>query len=56
MLTREVRNILSGPDSSKTMIEKYSNELQVSAYTPPTFLVHAFNDKTVNVKNSIALL
>jgi acetyl esterase/lipase len=42
-----------GPDSTKAMIEKYSNELQVSAYTPPTFAVHAFNDKTVNVKNSV---
>ncbi len=42
-----------GPDSTKSMIEKYSNELQVSAYTPPTFMVHAFNDKTVNVKNSV---
>jgi acetyl esterase/lipase len=47
------RKIFIGPDSSKAMIEKYSNELQVSAYTPPTFLVHAFNDKTVNVKNSV---
>ena len=42
-----------GPDSTKAMIEKYSNELQVSAYTPPTFMVHAFNDKTANVKNSV---
>jgi acetyl esterase/lipase len=47
------RKIFIGPDSSKAMIEKYSNELQVSNYTPPTFLVHAFNDKTVNVKNSL---
>lgn len=42
-----------GPDSSKAMIERYSSELQVSAYTPPVFMVHAFNDKTVNVKNSV---
>lgn len=42
-----------GPDSTKQMIEKYSNELQVSAYTAPTILFHAFNDKTVNVKNSV---
>jgi acetyl esterase/lipase len=42
-----------GPDSSRSMIEKYSGELQVSTYTPPTFLAHAFNDKTVNVKNSV---
>ncbi len=42
-----------GPDSTKEMIEKYSNELQVSSLTPPTFIVHALNDSTVNVRNSI---
>jgi acetyl esterase/lipase len=31
----------------------YSNELQVTAQTPPTFLVHATDDKTVKVENSI---
>ena len=35
------------------MIEKYSNELHVSAFTPPTFMVHAVNDKTVSVHNSL---
>jgi dipeptidyl aminopeptidase/acylaminoacyl peptidase len=35
------------------MIEKYSNELQVTPGTPPTFLVHAQNDSTVNVRNSL---
>ena len=34
------------------MIELYSNELQVSSSTPPTFLVHALNDSTVSVRNS----
>jgi acetyl esterase/lipase len=42
-----------GNDTSKSMIEKYSNELQVSSATPPTFMVHAQNDSTVNVKNSL---
>jgi len=46
------RNFL-GADTTKAMIDKYSNELQVSAATPPTFLVHAQNDSTVNVHNSI---
>jgi acetyl esterase/lipase len=46
------RNFL-GADTTKAMIEEYSNELQVSSFTPPTFIVHAFNDKTVNVKNSL---
>jgi acetyl esterase/lipase len=42
-----------GPDTSKAMIDKYSNELQVTANTPPTFIVHAQNDSTVNVRNSL---
>lgn len=40
-------------DSTKEMIERYSNELQVSSLTPPTFIVHALNDSTVNVRNSV---
>ena len=42
-----------GSDSTRTMIDKYSNELQVSASTPPAFIVHALNDSTVNVHNSL---
>jgi acetyl esterase/lipase len=42
-----------GPDSTKEMIDFYSNELQVKANTPPTFMVHAFNDSTVNIRNSL---
>ena len=34
-------------------IDYYSNEKQVSAATPPTFLVHAMNDKAVPVENSV---
>ncbi|NID11647.1 alpha/beta hydrolase [Fibrivirga algicola] len=36
-----------------TWVEYYSNEKQVSAGTPPTFLVHSMDDKTVPVENSI---
>ncbi|WP_276501847.1 alpha/beta hydrolase [Terrimonas pollutisoli] len=46
------RNFI-GPDSTKEMIERYSNELHVSGYTPPTFIVHALNDSTVKVQNSL---
>lgn len=42
-----------GPDTTKAMIEKYSAELQVTSYTPPAFMVHAQNDNTVPVKNSL---
>jgi dipeptidyl aminopeptidase/acylaminoacyl peptidase len=33
---------------------KFSNELQVTALTPPSFLVHSADDGTVKVDNSIA--
>jgi acetyl esterase/lipase len=46
------RNFLGG-DTTRAMIEKYSNELQVSDNTPSTFIVHAQNDSTVNVRNSL---
>ena len=44
---------LLGSDTSLTRVEKYSMEKQVTAATPPAFLVHAVNDKTVNVHNSL---
>lgn len=48
------RNNLLGSDTSNAeMIKKFSNEFNVSAFTPPTFMVHAVNDKTVNVRNSL---
>ena len=49
------KNYLLGPGPTKSLIEKYSNELQVSSYTPPSFIVHALNDSTVNVRNSLLL-
>jgi acetyl esterase/lipase len=48
------KRLFLGKDSTnKKMIQKYSNELQVSAFTPPVFMVHALNDSTVNVRNSV---
>jgi acetyl esterase/lipase len=46
------RNFLGG-DTTAAMIKKYSNELQVTSATPPAFIVHAQNDSTVNVRNSV---
>jgi len=46
------RNFLGG-DTTAAMIQKYSNELQVTSATPPAFIVHAQNDSTVNVRNSL---
>ncbi|CAZ97321.1 alpha/beta hydrolase [Zobellia galactanivorans] len=35
-------------------LERFSNEKQVTANTPPTFLLHATDDKAVPVENSLA--
>jgi len=44
---------LIGSDPSDELVELYSNELQVSERTPPTFLVHSMDDKAVPVENSM---
>jgi acetyl esterase/lipase len=44
---------LLGKNASSEMVEKYSNEKQVTDETPKTFLVHATDDKAVPVENSI---
>ncbi len=46
------RNLL-GEDPSSDLVKKYSNELHVSADTPPTFLVHTMTDAAVPVENSL---
>jgi acetyl esterase/lipase len=48
------RDKLLGPDKSDELIDYYSNEKQISETTPPTFLVHAQDDKGVPVENSIS--
>jgi len=48
------RNRLLGKSPSVKLIEKYSNEKQIDALTPPAFLVHATDDQAVPVENSIA--
>ncbi|HMK19217.1 MAG TPA: pectinesterase family protein [Chitinophagaceae bacterium] len=47
------RNNLVGANTSKEKFDFYSNELQVTSTTPPTFLIHASDDATVPVENSI---
>lgn len=47
------RNALLGQNPDPTLIEYYSNELQVKADTPPTILIHAGDDKAVPVENSL---
>ena len=49
------KRALIGDNPDKEMVKYYSNELQVKEDTPPTFLVHATNDTTVPVENSILM-
>lgn len=44
---------LTGKDAAPALIELYSNEKQVTANTPPCFLVQAEDDRTVPVQNSL---
>lgn len=47
------RDNLLGKSPSKEKILEYSNEYQVTPETPPTFLIHAGDDKGVMPANSI---
>lgn len=47
------KNNLLGKQPSNELVNLYSNELQVNAQTPPAFIMHSSNDKTVPVNNSI---
>ena len=47
------KNNLLGKSASKQKIETFSNEKQVSSITPKTFLVHATDDTSVPVENSL---
>ena len=47
-----VKNLL-GESPSKELIRQYSNELNVTDDTPPTFIIHSNDDKGVKVENSL---
>ena len=47
------RHFLIGDSPDSALINYYSNELHVTEKTPPTFLVHATDDKSVPVENSL---
>lgn len=47
------RDNLLGKDPSPEKKAAYSNELQVTKKTPPTYLVHAEDDSTVKVQNML---
>ncbi len=43
---------LLGEHPTKEQVDFYSNELQVNKNTPPAFITHAKDDKTVPIENS----
>lgn len=47
------RNNLLGENADPEMVKHFSNELQVTASTPKTFLVHSADDAAVPVENSL---
>jgi len=47
------RNSLLGENASQEKINEYSMQNRVTNNTPPTLLIHAQNDKTVPVMNSL---
>ncbi|RPD51850.1 alpha/beta hydrolase [Paracnuella aquatica] len=51
---RDSRSSLLGKTPSKELIAEYSNELQVTPNTPPAYITHTTDDRTVDVGNAIA--
>ncbi|MBI0475354.1 alpha/beta hydrolase [Sphingomonas sp. MA1305] len=49
------RELLLGKDASPALEAAHSTANNVSAQTPPTFLVHAEDDQTVPVENSVRM-
>ena len=47
------RTNLIGAQPTDELIKLYSNELQITPQTPPTFILHATDDKAVPVENSL---
>jgi acetyl esterase/lipase len=48
------RKALLGADPPESRVRFFSNELQVTKDSPPTFILHAADDGLVDVDNSIA--
>jgi acetyl esterase/lipase len=49
------RNKLLGKEPANELIDQFSNETRVTKKTPPTFIIHSGNDKTVPVENSLLI-
>ncbi len=51
---RGSRENLLGKEPSEELVKSLSNELQVTAQTPPCFIWHTWEDSAVKVENSLA--
>lgn len=51
---RGSRDALLGPNPASTSVKTYSGEHRVDAATPPTYLVHAADDRVVPLRNTLA--
>jgi acetyl esterase/lipase len=51
---RGSRDLLLGRDAPADLVELLSNELHVTKDTPPCFIFHGYDDRTVPVENSLA--
>lgn len=47
------RNNLLGKNADPALVERYSNEKQITKDTPPVFMIHCSDDRVVNPENSI---
>ena len=47
------RRNLIGPQANQKLVQRYSNEARTSRLTPPTFMLHAADDRAVPVENSL---
>ena len=50
------RKLLLGDSPSQAEVERRSAERHVDGHTPPTFVVHAFDDEAVPVENSLRFM
>jgi acetyl esterase/lipase len=53
ILHKGSKKALIGENAADEKVREYSNELQVTADTPPAFIVHCSDDKVVPVANSV---
>lgn len=53
MMNSRFGQVFLGKDTTVEMINKYSNQLQVTAKTPQAFIVQSADDRSVPVENSI---